>query len=50
VPPGPVTVAAAGVVNGALLGVGYQRARIFPNSVTSVTFRGLKPYQLPPNE
>ncbi len=44
---GPVTVAAAGQVNGGLVSVGFYRARIFPDSVTSVTFRGLKPFQVP---
>lgn len=44
---GPITVAAGGVVDGALVGAGIFRARIFPNSVTSVTFRGLRPFQTP---
>jgi hypothetical protein len=46
--PGPVVVAAAGVVDGKLVGAGFFRTRIFPDAVTSVTFRGLKPFQLPP--
>ena len=45
--PGPVTVAAAGIHNGRLVGVGYVRARVFANAITTVTFRGLQPYQLP---
>lgn len=45
--PGVVTVAAAGRVNGALTTVGYFRARVFPDSVTAVTFRGLRPFQVP---
>ncbi len=44
---GPITVAAGGVMDGALVGAGIFRARIFPNSVTSVTFRGLRPFQTP---
>jgi hypothetical protein len=44
---GPITVAAGGVSGGKLVGAGVFRARIFANSVTSVTFRGLRPFQLP---
>jgi len=44
--PGPVTVAAAGIVDGKLVAIGYFRARIYPDSVTSFTFRGLKPFQV----
>lgn len=47
VPPGPVNVAAAGVIDGKLVGVGFFKARVFPDAVTSVTFRGLRPFQLP---
>jgi hypothetical protein len=47
VPPGPVNVAAAGVVDGKLVGVGFFKARVFPDAVTSITFRGLRPFQLP---
>ncbi len=47
IPAGPVTVAAAGTVNGELVGVGFFKARIFANSVSSVTFRGLRPFQVP---
>jgi hypothetical protein len=46
VPTGPVNVAAAGIVDGKLVGVGFFRARVFANAVTSVTFRGLRPFQL----
>jgi hypothetical protein len=45
--PGPVTVAAAGIVGGELTTVGFFRARVFPDAVTSVTFRGLEPFQVP---
>ena len=45
--PGPVTVGAAGLVNGQVTTVGFFRARIFPDGVTSVTFRGLRPFQVP---
>jgi hypothetical protein len=44
---GPVNVAAAGVVDGKLVGVGFFKARVYPDAVTSVTFRGLRPFQLP---
>jgi len=47
VAPGPVVVGAAGVLNGELVGVGFFRARVFADEVTSVTFRGLRPFQLP---
>jgi hypothetical protein len=47
VPPGPVHVGAAGVYGGELLGVGYYKVRVFPDAVTSITFRGLRPFQLP---
>ena len=45
--PGPVTIAAAGLHEGQLMGVGYFRARVFADAVTSVTFRGLQPFQVP---
>ena len=45
--PGPITIAAAGVVDGQLVVVGFQKARIYADAVTSVTFRGLKPFQVP---
>ncbi len=45
--PGPVVVGAAGVIDGTLVGIGFFRARIFADEVTSVTFRGLRPFQLP---
>ena len=44
---GPITVAAGGVIDGSLVGVGIFRARVFANSITSVTFRGLRPFQVP---
>lgn len=47
VKPGPVTLAAAGLLNGEVVTTGFYRARIFPDSVTSVTFRGLPPAFLP---
>jgi hypothetical protein len=46
--PGPATIAAAGVAkDGRLLGIGYYRTRVFPDSISTVTFRGLRPFQLP---
>ncbi len=47
VPPGPVAIAAAGVLGGKLVSVGYFKARVFPDSVSTFTFRGLRPFQLP---
>jgi hypothetical protein len=47
VKPGVVTMSAVGLVGGTVTTVGYYRARVFPDSVTSVTFRGLRPYQVP---
>jgi hypothetical protein len=46
VSPGIVHVAAAGVVNDDLVGVGFFKARVYAGAVTSVTFRGLRPFQL----
>jgi hypothetical protein len=47
VKPGPVRVAAAGVSDSQLLGLGYMDLRVFPDAITSFTFRGLKPFQVP---
>jgi hypothetical protein len=47
VAPGPVVVSAMGTVDGVPVTVGFHRARVFPDSVTSVTFRGLRPFQVP---
>lgn len=44
---GPITVAAAGVKDGALYGLGIFRARIYPDAVTSFTFRGVRAFQVP---
>ncbi len=44
--PGPVAVAAAGVLDGKLVSVGFFRGRIFPDAVSSFTFRGLRPFQV----
>lgn len=45
---GPVTVAAAGLdAQRHLLHLGSYRARIFADSITVVTFRGLRPWQVP---
>jgi hypothetical protein len=45
--PGPVVVAAMGMVDNKPVTLGFFRARIFPNSVTAVTFKGLQPFQVP---
>jgi hypothetical protein len=47
VPPGPVTIAAAGVIDGKLVTAGHMKARVFADAVTSVTFRGLRGFQVP---
>jgi hypothetical protein len=45
--PGPVTIGAAGLVGGQVVTAGFFRARVFEDSVTSVTFRGLSPFVTP---
>jgi hypothetical protein len=47
VAPGPVTVAAIGLSGGKVTALGHYRARVFPNAVTIVTFRGVEPFQVP---
>ena len=47
VAPGPVSVAAIGKIGGKLTALGHYRARVFPNAVTIVTFRGVEPFQVP---
>ena len=47
VKPGPVTVAATGKVDGKLVTLGFSHVQVFADSVTSVTFRGMRPFQLP---
>jgi hypothetical protein len=47
VAPGPVTVAAAGAVDGTMTTLGFLQVQVYPDSVTSVTFRGLRPFQVP---
>jgi hypothetical protein len=44
-PPGPVDVAAVGRVDGDVVSLGWYRVRVFANSVTAVTLRGLRPHQ-----
>jgi hypothetical protein len=45
-PPGPVDVSALGRVNGRVVSLGWYRARIFADSVTVVSLRGLRPHQV----
>jgi hypothetical protein len=45
--PGPVVVAAMGQVDNKPVTLGFFRARIFADSVTAVTFKGLEPFQVP---
>ncbi len=44
--PGPVDVSALGRIDGQLVSLGWYRARIFADSVTSVTLRGERPQQV----
>lgn len=48
VPPGKASVAALGMVNGQLTTVGYHRVTVFPDSVTAITFQGVRPFQVSP--
>lgn len=47
VAPGPVLVAAVGKVDGKVVTMGHYQARVFPNSVSIVTFHGVQPFQVP---
>ncbi len=47
VAPGPVTIASAGILDGKLVSAGYFKARVFKDAVTTLTFRGLRPFQVP---
>ena len=44
---GPVTVSAGGTLNGEFVSLGQHRVWVYPDTVTSVSFKGLRPYQLP---
>lgn len=46
VAPGKASVAAIGLVNGQITTLGYHRVTVFPDSVTSITFRGVRPFQI----
>ncbi|APR75232.1 Hypothetical protein A7982_00578 [Minicystis rosea] len=46
VPPGKASVAALGLVDGKITTVGYHRVKVFPDAVTSITFRGVRPFQV----
>jgi hypothetical protein len=43
---GPVTVAAGGLVGGEFVALGQHRVWVYPDTVTSVSFKGLRPYQV----
>lgn len=47
VAPGKASVAAIGLVNGQVTTLGYHRVKVFPDSVTSITFRGVRAFQVP---
>ncbi len=44
---GPVTVAAGGFINGEFVSLGQHKVWVYPNTVTSLTFKGMRPYQVP---
>ena len=44
--PGPVRVSATGSIGGQLTNLGYFDVRVFPDAVTAVTFRGMRPFQV----
>jgi hypothetical protein len=45
--PGAVAVGAVGRTGGVLRTIGFTSARVFPDSVSLVTFHGLLPFQAP---
>jgi hypothetical protein len=47
VEPGPMHVAAAGLVDGQVVALGLHPVFVYPDTATLVTFRGLRPHQLP---
>lgn len=46
IPVGHVTVAATGRLGGKDVALGFYHAQIYPDAVTAVTFRGLRPYDI----
>jgi hypothetical protein len=48
VSPGPIDIAAIGRLGDENVSLGWYRAQVFANSVTVVTFRGLRAHQAPP--
>jgi hypothetical protein len=44
--PGPVDVAAVGRLDGEVVSLGWYRVQVFPNSVSVVTFRGIRAHQV----
>lgn len=45
IPEGPVDIAALARVDGEIVSAGWYRARVFAGAVTTVTVRGLRPFQ-----
>lgn len=45
-PAGPIELSALGQIDGQVVSLGWYRAQIFPDSVTSVSLRGLRPHQV----
>ena len=46
VAPGPLSVGAVGLVGGKVTTVGYYKVRAYADSVTTLTFSGVRPYQI----
>jgi hypothetical protein len=45
--PGPAAVAAMGQLGKKSYTLGFYRAQVFPDALTLVTLRGLRPFQVP---
>jgi hypothetical protein len=43
--PGPARISAVGTVGGKVVSLGYYDVQVFPNAITAMTFRGLRPFQ-----
>jgi hypothetical protein len=43
--PGPARISAVGTVGGKVVSLGYYDVQVFPDAITAMTFRGLRPSQ-----
>ncbi len=43
--PGAARISAVGTVKGEVVSLGYYDVQVFPNAITAMTFRGLRPFQ-----